>query len=397
MNSHIKHITNKKKIMIHQRVKSSLVLLFIIFPVLLIAQNRDYGISGRFLFNYRIEDIPGTDETMFNSRIYFPDSAGVFPPGAIPAPIVVFGHGWMMGIDRYYSYAEHLASWGYIVCLPTISNPLINPEHERRARLMVDVARWIANLDTVPDDHFYRKLNRWSWAFTGHSMGGGLALLAADRFGLNDTLRVVAALHSPQTTPATRSQNITIPKLILAGSVDNIAPWPDIREAYWDSAPPPGTFAVIAGANHGYVMDYSYFWENGGTSRISRQTHQLIIRRHLTAYLERYLHNDTSDWNFSYCFGDSIYGHPSMESVEVRLPPVGTEDTLKTGAEKTKTRSPITSGILHIETETALLDINGRRVLNLPPGLNNISLLNPGVYFATVDNKKFHKIVIIKK
>ena len=58
----------------------------------------------------------------------------------MPAPIVVFAHGWEMGIGRYYSYAEHLASWGYVVVMPTYSNPTLSPQHDRRARLVV-VAR----------------------------------------------------------------------------------------------------------------------------------------------------------------------------------------------------------------------------------------------------------------
>ncbi len=360
---------------------------FILAVSSVLAQTPNYGAAGRFSTAYRIEDIPGTTEIMSGSRIYYPDSSGMFPQSAVPAPIIVFGHGWQMGIDRYYSYAQHLASWGYVVCLPTISNPLINPEHDKRARLMVDAARWVSARDTVVGDRFYRKLDRWNWGFAGHSMGGGLSMLAADLFGLADTLRAAVAIHSPQTDPATRSANIRVPKLVLAGGVDNIAPWRDVRQAFWDSAPPPGTFAVIRGANHGYVMDYSYFWENGGTSQITREQHQLIIRRHMTAYFERYLQGDTSNWNFRYCFGDSIKGHPSMDSVEVRLPPVGAEERAEAGPGVMKLNPSVVRGMLRIdrtkdtESEMDLLDPIGRRVVSLVPGDNDVTSIPPGVYF----------------
>ena len=223
-----------------------------------------------------------------------------------------------MGIDRYYSYAQHLASWGYIVVLPAISNPFPSPEHYTRAHSMVDAARWVASRDTISADIFYQKLDPYNWGFTGHSMGGGLAQLAADTFVLTDTLKATVSLASPQTTPATHSQHLICPKLIIAGSVDNIAPWNDVRAAYWDSAPAPGTFAVIHGANHGYFMDNSYSWENGGTATISRAEQLRISRRHMTAFFQRYMKNDTTEWNYHFCFGDSIYHHPTMDTVEVR-------------------------------------------------------------------------------
>lgn len=341
---------------------------------------------------------------MVGSRIYYPDSSGVFPQRAVPAPIVVFGHGWQMGIDRYYSYAQHLASWGYVVCLPTISNPLINPEHDRRARLMVDAARWTGARDTVVGDCFFGKLDRWNWGFAGHSMGGGLAMLAADLFGLTETLRAAVAIHSPQTDPATRSADLSVPKLVLAGGVDNIAPWRNVRQAFWDSAPAPGTFAVIYGANHGYVMDYSYFWENGGTSLITRQTHQLIIRRHMTAYFERYLHGDSGDWNFSYCFGDSILRHPTMESVEVRLSLVGTEESEPEWCMRSLSGTRVVRGMLVLQAADSglsscafLYDMTGRRVMALVPGANDIRQLAPGVYFLyQPSDEKDGKVVLVR-
>lgn len=278
-----------------------------------------YADPGVYSFSYRTEDIPGMFETMQDSRIYYPDSAGYVPQSATPCPIVVIGHGFMMGIDRYFSYAEHLASWGYITVLPTFSNPLIEPEHYTRARCMVDAALFVNELDQTTGDIFHMKVDRTAWGFTGHSMGGGCAFLAADTFNLADTLRLAVSFCSPQTTPPVESSHLDLPKLVLAGSVDNIAPWNDVRTAMWSSAPAPGAFAVILGANHGYCMDYSYFWEDGGTATISREDQQRVIRLYLTAYMERYLHEDGSMNNFMFCYGDSIMLDTALDSVEVRL------------------------------------------------------------------------------
>lgn len=361
-------------------------LLIAVATLALTAAAQDYSARGPYADTFRVMDIPGTTEVMRNSRVYYPDSAGRIPGSAVPAPITVFGHGWQMGIDRYYSYARHLASWGYVCVLPTISNPLIDPEHDKRARLMADAARYVGALDTVPGDPFYRSLDRANWGFTGHSMGGGLSMLAADTLRLGDTLRCVVGIACPQTTPPTRSANIRVPKLLLPGGVDNIAPWRDVRAAYWTDAPPPGTFAVIRGANHGYVMDYSYFWENGGTATITRAEQQRITRRHLTAFFERYLHGDSSDWNFAYCYGDSIRRHPTMDSVEVRLPVVGIEAPLWRG-EAPGSGPTIVCGragpMFWSATDTcfSLLDPAGNRLRQLHGGSEDFSRLAPGVYF----------------
>jgi len=291
----------------------AIVLLGVLSPVA-----AGYSQPGDYGFDYRVEDIPGVYETMEDSRLYYPDSSGAFPPSSVPCPIVVLGHGFQMGIDRYYSYAEHLASWGYVTVLPTFSNPIWTPEHYTRARCMVDAALYAAELGQIPGDPFYGNLDAASWGFTGHSMGGGCAFLAADTFDLEDTLQVVVSFCSPQTTPPVESADLEVPKLVLAGSVDNIAPWEEVREAMWADAPAPGAFAVIAGANHGYCMDYSYWWENGGTATITREEQQAVIRTYLTAYMERYLHGDASPWNWQFCYGDSILLSPAMDSVEVR-------------------------------------------------------------------------------
>ncbi len=297
----------------------SRTLLLIAFLTMLTPASADYSQPGMYGFDHRVEDIPGVYETMEDSRLYYPDSSGVIPPSAVPCPLVVLGHGFQMGIDRYYSYAEHLASWGYVTVLPTFSNPIWTPEHYTRARCMVDAALYAAELGQTPGDPFYGKVDATSWGFTGHSMGGGCAFLAADTFDLQDTLLVVVNFCSPQTTPPVESADLDVPKLVLAGSVDDIAPWEDVREAMWADAPAPGAFGVIAGANHGYCMDYSYWWEDGGTATITREQQQSIIRTYLTAYMERYLHGDTSPWNWQFCYGDSILLSPAMDSVEVRL------------------------------------------------------------------------------
>ncbi|MEO0085637.1 MAG: FlgD immunoglobulin-like domain containing protein [candidate division WOR-3 bacterium] len=359
------------------------VWAIMIAAVASLCQGRDFAAPGPFGHAYRTEDIPGTTETMRNSRIYYPDSAGTFPQAAVPAPIVAFGHGWMVGINYYYSYARHLASWGYVVVLPNYSNPIIVPEHDKRARLMADAARWTAARDTVAGDHFYGKLDRWNWGLAGHSMGGSISMLAMDTLGLGDTLRAAAALASPQSDPATHSAHLLGPKLVMAGGADNIAPWRGVRQAFWDSAPAPGTFAVIRGANHTDFMDAGFLLDIGCGSALGRETTQMVVRRHLTAFFERYLHGDRSEWNYAYVYGDSIVGHPTMDSVEVRPDPVGIESgTVETGTLLSVSPNPFRQ-LAHVNLvvpesgslQVAVFNTEGRRVRTLAQGRRQVGIL----------------------
>ncbi len=336
-----------------------------------------YDEPGPYSHDYREDDIEGVYETMDDSRIYYPWVSGSVPPTAVPCPVIVLGHGFMMGIDRYYSYAEHMASWGYVVVMPTFSNPFPTPEHYTRARSMVDAAEYVASLGSTPGDPLEDKVNADAWGFCGHSMGGGCAFLAADTFDLSGTLRVAVSFCSPQTTPPVDPGSLDIPKLVLCGSIDTIAPWEDVREAMWAGTPAPGAFAVIDGANHGYCMDYSYFWENGGQATISRDEQQRVIRLYMTAYMERYLHGDTSPWNYSFCYGDSILQTPVMDSVEVLLE---TGVDLSASPVRPASDSPIlgaapnpSSGLTVIElggtgasAALSIVDISGRTVRTLP-------------------------------
>lgn len=379
------------------------ILLVIFSCTLLIAQNPIYDTIGRYQVAFRIENITGQFETMTNSRIYYPDSNNQIPQSAVPCPIVVFGHGYLMSIDRYYSYAQHLASWGYVVVLPTISNPFPIPEHYTRAHSMVDAARWTANKNFVIGDIFYNKLNSYNWGFVGHSMGGGIALLAADTFKLYDTLKAVVSFASPQTTPQTHSENLLLPKMILAGSIDNIAPWQQIRQAYWQNAPAPGVFAVIAGANHGYFMDYSYSYENGGTATISRGLQQKISRRYMTAYFERYLHNDTSNWNFLFCYGDSIKNSSFMDTVEVKYNQSNIDEldiNIKPYSQYRIFPNPVRNYcfIIGNANNCKIFNKSGRLIAEIktPCVWRPERNLENGIYFLQIAVNQFIKLIVLK-
>jgi len=292
-----------------------------------------YDTTGVFTVSERTVSIPtlpgGSTSNMSGSKIYYPSDGGNgVAPSAVPCPIVVFGHGFNISIDQYVSYGRHLASWGYVVVIPTISNPFPLPSHYGRAIDMKAAARYLAGLDTTQSDIFYGKLDRWNWAFAGHSMGGSIACLAADTLRITDTLKCVVSFSGPQSTPATHPQHIAQPLLILEASNDQIAPWNEVYTAFYRGGVQPATFAVINGGNHSQFTDSWTSPFGDGSATITRGLQRRYARRYLTAWLERYLKGSRTPLNYHCCFGDSINGHQAMsDTVASRffnLPPTRT-------------------------------------------------------------------------
>jgi len=311
-------------------MKLFLIAGFVITGIIL-AQCPDFSAPGPYDWTYRTVSIPSEDETMSGSRIYYPVVNDTIPADAVPCPVAAFGHGFQIPNDKYYSYGEHLASHGFILVLPTISNPFLSPNHNYRARLIITAARYAADLNFSSGDVFEGKVDVDNWAFIGHSMGGAISLLAGDRYvnypdsmyHLADTLRCIISYASPQSDPATVDEHITTPSMILTGKNDGTAPWEDVYDAYWDNKPAPGVFAVISGANHCQYGDEHWVcdWVDSDAD-ITREEQMRIARRHTTAFLYYYQLEDTSDCVYRYAYGDSILHAEWMDSVEVRFIPL---------------------------------------------------------------------------
>lgn len=357
-------------------------ILFILATIhLLLAQCPDLSAPGPFGTAYRtISSIPSEDETMTNSRCYFPAINDTVPLSAVPCPIISFGHGFMTSTDNYYSYAQHFASWGYVCIVPTISNPIFVPNHNYRARLMITAARYIMNLNFSPSDRFYNKLDCDNWAFVGHSMGGSISLLAGDRYvnysdslyHLRDTLRAIVAYGSPQSNPATVPSRITTPYMILSGTQDRIAPWNEVRSAFWVGSSAPGAFAVIAGANHTYFTDNYGHYLTDGTATITRDQQRAIARRHTTAFLNKFMRGDTTNCCFLYALGDSIRLATWMDTVEIRWTPVNVDDFRGSPRKiellcfpnpfNAAVRISVVEAIHELPLQIEIYDLNGRKL-----------------------------------
>lgn len=125
-------------------------------------------------------------------------------------PAVAFGHGWLLGAERYTDTLKHLASWGIVAAAPDTERGPI-PSHRGLASdlgtvldILTGIRLGTGNISVHPD-----KL-----ALAGHGMGAGTAVLAA---AARTDIKAVAALFPAPTSPSAEeaAASSTIPSLVL--------------------------------------------------------------------------------------------------------------------------------------------------------------------------------------
>jgi pimeloyl-ACP methyl ester carboxylesterase len=207
------------------------------------------------------------DGRSFPARVVRPTATA-----AGPFPVVAFGHGFTQTSSRYASTLTAIAARGYIVVAPDSETGFF-PNHGRFADDLWRSIRW-ARTQTAwnPDQQ--------KDAVAGHSMGGGAALVAADRYPEIDT---VATLAAAETNPSatTAAAGVTVPALFVVGSRDTIVSPATTRAMYNAAGQGPAAWVSITGGYHcGFNDSTSFFGLGCDSGAISRST-QLAITREL--------------------------------------------------------------------------------------------------------------------
>ena len=135
-------------------------------------------------------------------------------------PVIVFGHGFVMGYDVYSNIWNALVPKGYIVVLPTTEGSL-SPSHANFGGDIAFLAAKMQSEGASSSSPFYQHVTDKSGVM-GHSMGGGSSFLAAEN---NSSITTMVTLAAAETNPSSTSAaaNITIPALTIAGQDDCVA------------------------------------------------------------------------------------------------------------------------------------------------------------------------------
>ncbi|MEU1529916.1 alpha/beta hydrolase family protein [Streptomyces fagopyri] len=228
----------------------------------------------------------------FTARVWYPGTtAGADAPVAAGShPGLAFGHGFFQDISKYESLLAHYASWGFITVTPKSQGGLF-PSHSGFADDLNASLTWLTAQNTTSGSRFAGTVDTAHLGLSGHSMGGGAALLAAGR---NTAVKAVSTLAAAETNPSAvaASGTLTMPAQYVAGSADSIAGVADNQQKMYDAKPSPTQLRVITGGFHCGFVDSSGIGCDSGS--LTRAAQQKLTRGITTAFLLHTLGGDSS-------------------------------------------------------------------------------------------------------
>ncbi|MGW1537421.1 alpha/beta hydrolase family protein [Streptomyces aureus] len=228
----------------------------------------------------------------YSARVWYPGTtSGANAPVATGThPGLAFGHGFFQAITQYESLLKHYASWGVITVVPKSQGGLF-PSHSAFADDLNAGLTWLTAQNTTSGSRFAGRVDTTRYAVSGHSMGGGAALLAASR---NPAVKSVTTLAAAETNPSavTASASLGIPVQYVGGSADSIAGVADNQQKMYDAKPSLTQLRVITGGFHCGFEDSSGFGCDSGT--ITRAVQLKLTSGITTSWLLYTLGIDTS-------------------------------------------------------------------------------------------------------
>lgn len=267
-----------------------------IYPVGHISMNfKDASRSGGSSVSGGITFPSGGTGRTIGTEVYYPaTTAGNNQPAATGQfPVVVFGHGFVMGIDAYTTLKDSLVRSGYIVALVATEGGL-PPSHLDFGKDLAAVADLIQTMNSTSGNVLYTHITDRT-AIGGHSMGGGATFLSDAYAGT--TVKCYFTFSAAETNPSavTAAASTTRPHLVFTGTYDCVAPPASNSQLMYDALNSTcKTFVNLTKGYHCAFADNNFncgFGEGtcitaGGLSSAAQQA---LVRRYLNPYLDYYL------------------------------------------------------------------------------------------------------------
>jgi dienelactone hydrolase len=214
-------------------------------------------------------------------------------------PVIVFGHGFVMGYDVYSNIWNALVPKGYIVVLPTTESGF-SPVHANFGGDIAFLAAKMQSEGASNSSPFYQRVAPKSGVM-GHSMGGGSSFLAAEN---NTSITTMVTLAAAVTNPSsvTAAANITIPTLTIDGAEDCVAPPADHQILMYNAlASTCKTYISINQGSHCYFANYNFnctFGEStcNPTPALDRALQQDAAADMFTLWFDHWLKDDCQAW-----------------------------------------------------------------------------------------------------
>ncbi|HET6952987.1 MAG TPA: alpha/beta hydrolase [Acidimicrobiales bacterium] len=214
--------------------------------------------------NYAISSatVSGLGVTGFGGgTIYYPTSQADGTFGA-----VVIAPGFTAGSGSYLSLAQRVASHGFVTFAIDTNSRFDFPDS--RGRQILAAVDYLTQQSTVRS-----RIDASRVAVSGHSMGGGGTLAAANS---RSSLQAAVALQPWHTTKSWG--NLRVPTMIIGAQADTIAPVGSHSQLFYQSIPASTekAYAELAGASH-FAGNSNPDWQG----------------RSMVVWLKRYVDDDT--------------------------------------------------------------------------------------------------------
>lgn len=188
---------------------------------------------------------------------------GIAPSGDGPFPLVLFAHGFAGFRDQSTFLTTHLASWGFVVAAPDyLERGLGAALGQRPAVPRADLEVSRATVDLLKSENrragglLEGLVSAERVAITGHSAGGGSAVLFAAE---PDCVTYVPMSAGARATTVLPDK----PSLWLTGRIDAVAAVEGVETAY-GRATPPRRLVIVEESGHLLPSDLCAIGEGGG-------------------------------------------------------------------------------------------------------------------------------------
>jgi len=376
-----------------KKLKPFIVLFFIV-------------VSSLYSQNYQVENFSRTfydanrSYRSITTQIYYPTSNTNTQQ---TFPVIVLGHGFVMGYSAYENIYNTLVPEGYIVVFVSTEGSVF-ANHDAYSKDLAYMVDRIGEENTNTSSPLNGLISE-ERALLGHSMGGGAAIVAASLTNVETLVTFAPAILRVDTeTPATQ---VTAESIVFSGSSDNVTP-PDEHHIplYNNLGSSCKYFISITGGAHCYYANSNAFCDFGenfssGSITVTRNEQQEITFDFLLPWLDYKLKNNNAAEN---TFLNQLYTSTDI-TFENNCTNGITKDSLSSSFDISVGPNP-TNSFLNVKSKSnnkinrvELFNQFGKLLISTTKTENiDVSNLDFGTYFLNgySKNKKITKKVIIK-
>jgi len=216
-------------------------------------------------------EAPALAERRLPVEVWYPAAPGVSAPEARdvpladagPYPLVVFAHGFSSFRRQSATFAQHLASHGYVVASPDFPESNIAAPGGPRLQTVLeqpdDVSFVIDELlarGEMPDGLLAGAIDPDRIGMSGHSLGGMTAMLTGYGTTADPRVRAIVPISPPGCMLGDdRTEGPATPTMVIGGSRELIVAPSSIHDAY-ERAGVPKYYVEVIGADHARFGDF---------------------------------------------------------------------------------------------------------------------------------------------